>query len=91
MVHTTKHIVTKDFIGSIENADEILAREVIMTLVRDMPLEDLKKLFNYHVFDPNSSSSQEALKDWRTDQELKQRILRMREEHILELSAYIEL
>lgn len=85
------HKITKEFFEDIENADELLARKVIVSLLENVPLETLKKHFNYKVLDPNSESATEILGDLKADSNLRHKILRMREECTLEVSAYIEI
>lgn len=83
--------ITEELSQNIENADELLARKVIINLVESIPLETIKKFFNYKVLDPNSESAKEIMADLKADSGLKQKILRMREERILEVSAHIEI
>lgn len=89
--YSSRHKITKEFFEDIENADELLARKVIVRLLESLPLETVKKFFNYEILDPNSESAKEIMADWKADSGLKQKILRMREERTLEVSAYIEI
>lgn len=89
--YSGRHKITKEFFEDIENADELLAKKVIVSLLENIPLETLKKFFNYEVLDPNSERSKDIMADRKADSSLKYKILRLKEERSFEVSAYIEI
>lgn len=91
MLYLSQYEITRELFQDIENADELLARKVIVNLVESIPLETIKKFFNYKTLDPNSESAKEIMADLKADSSLKQKILRMREERTLEVNAHIEI
>ena len=81
--------VTQGMLKSTSVNDEHIHRQMALNIIKDMPLEELSKLFKFEKFDPFSEDSNNVLNDTFAPEWHKERIMHFREIKQLEYEASI--
>lgn len=91
MIHKAKTKVTHELLAHSPINDEFLFRELAHKLVKDMPLEELKKLIFFTKTDANTPESVSKINNYLTPHDEKHLLIRLRDEQVLLYEAQINL
>lgn len=85
-------ITERQYNGNVEYYDdEYFYRTVIQQMINEIPMEDLKKLFEVNKINPFSEKSLGILYDYRTPDYLREKIRTLQDARVIEYSVNIEI
>ena len=88
MKYETKCRCTFELFSGTDITDEIIYRDLIHRLIKNIPLYELKQIFQLNKLDPSTKESQEIIKS-PFPTALKNLLLELKEKQVIEFSAKI--
>ena len=89
MTQKTEVLVSREFLSNSEITDEQIFRDLCQRIVNDIPFSELNKLIRFTKTDPNSEASIKMMKDFRTSDFERERLLRLQLQSVVLYEAEI--